>query len=454
MIGIHDFNLQVAKQTARGVPAAAPTYFLEVIDGGLSSKPTIDKLNIADGRIFGSSKKRIGYVETGGAPTVTAQPKDMGALIAWAFGADSVAGGGDPYTHTITPATALSAFSTYLTFWQNLDDQWYQFPDCQIVGIDLECGVANKFMRLVPQIVGFAKEKKVAAPGAPATQETDLVHWLDAGGYHCLWGDAAHLDHTSIPTAAAGLYTWLGTFKTLWNAHCAVATGRHHKAADAVNTLSYATPVAALADAYVALDEIETDLNAHMADTATHYFADVTNTFAWSTPDSEATALVCAATVIGAVNSPGKYNAHVGAIAGAQNVKLSFTMNGTAIQGEGVTAYTYQRKPGTIGIGCDLLLEDFRLINLAKFGDPAAAAETEITTEIQQLNFASKFVASPSGTERSIAISVPQFDLDPEPLMGLMGNPEGNEPIVTVGGEASGTAPIATVTVINDIDAY
>lgn len=453
MIAIHDFNLQIAKQTARGSYPAAPTYFLEIVDGGLASKPTIDKLNICDGRIFGSSKKRIGYVDTGGQPSITAQPKDMGAIIAWCFGADSVGGGADPYTHTITPATSLASFP-YFTAWQNLDDQWYQFRDCQIVGLEIVCGVDGKFMMLKPSIVGFAKEKKVDAPGAPATQETDTVHWLDAGGYHCLWGDAANLDHSTIPTAAAGLYTWLGTFKTKWNAHAAVASGRHHKAADAVNVLTYATPVAALADAYTALDEIETVLNAHMADTTVHYFADVTNTFSWATPNSEATALACAATVIGAVNSPGKYNSHLGAVAGIRSVKLTFDMNATPVQGEGVTAYAVQRKPGTIGIATEMLLEDFRLINLAKFGDPAAANETELSTEIQTLSFATKFTASTSGNERSIAISVPQFDLDPEPLMGLMGNAEGTEPIVTVGGEASGTAPIATVTVVNDVSAY
>jgi hypothetical protein len=452
MIGIHDFNLQIAKQTARGAYPSDPTYFLEVIDGGLKSAPTIDKLNIADGRIFGASKKRIGYVETGGQVTLTAQPKDMGAIVYGAFGSDSAAGGGDPYTHTITPATALSGFSIYWTVWQNLDDQWYQFRDCQIVALDMEVGVANKFMRLIPTIVGFAKEKKVAAP-TPATQETDAVHWLDAGGYHCLWGDATNLDHSSVPTSAATLYAWLATFKTAFNAHCAVATGRHHKAADATNPLTYGA-IAALGDAYTALDEIETKYAAHRVLLTTHYFADSTNTLSWSTPDSEATALACAAQVIGAVNSPGPYNRHLGAIAGARNVKLSFDMGATPIQGEGVTAYTVQRKPGTIGIAVEMLLEDFRLINLAKFADPAAAAGTELTTEIQTLSFATKFIASTSGAERSIAISVPQFDLDPEPLMSLMGNPEGNEPVVVIGGEASGSAPIATVTVLNSVATY
>jgi len=49
---------------------------------------------------------------------------------------------------------------------------------------------------------------------------------------------------------------------------------------------------------------------------------------------------------------------------------------------------------------------------------------------------------------------VPQFYFDPGPLADLSANPEGTEPIVTVGGEAAGTAPIATVTVVNDVATY
>lgn len=454
MLAIHDFNLQIAKQTARGVYPTAPAYFLEISEGGLTSKPTIDSLNVSDGRMFGVSRKRIGYVETGGTPTIIAQPKDMGAIIAWAFGSDTPAGAGDPYTHVIIPATTMSGFP-YFTAWQKLGTQWTQFRDCQIVALDIECAVDSKFMRLKPTIVGFAKEKMVAAPGAPATEETDAVHWLDAGGYHCLGGDATNLLHGTLPTDLATMKTWLHTFKDAWNAHCAVATGRHHKAADAVNVLAYddapADEAACIAD--VAL--IKTAINAHQVLTTTHYFADASaNLITYGVAADTAACLLCAEEIQGRVNSPGAYNRHAGAVAGIRNIKLSFGMNASPIQGEGVSAYVAHRKPGTIGIATDLLLEDYRLINLAKFANPAAAAETEITTEIQNLSFATKFTASTSGAERSIAISVPQYDLDPEPLVDLMGNPEGNEPIVTVGGEASGTAPICTVTVVNSVATY
>ena len=455
MIGIHDYALQMAKQTARGVYPAAPTYFLEITEGGLVSRPTIDSLNLCDGRMFGTSKKRIGYVETGGTPTLTAQPKDMGALLAYAFGVDTCAGGADPQTHTITPAITMSGFP-YVTFWQTLDTETTVYHDCQIVGIDVECSVDDKFMRLRPTIIGFAKEQYATAP-APATEETDIVHWIDGGGYYCLGGDYVNIEHSAVPTDLATLKAFLTAFKVHYNAHCAVATGLHHKAADAVNTLAYGDAPADLAACIVALTEIRADLIAHEALTTTHYFADTTAnnpSSAWIEPCvTLANCLAACQDLIGAVNSPGCYQRHLGAVGCPRNFKLSFSMNATPIQGEGITAYAAHRKPGTIGIAMDMYLEDFRLVNLAKFGTPAPTVDvTEITTDIQQLSLTAKYTANVSPVlERSIQMTVPKFDLDPEPLMSLTGNPEGNEPIVTVGGEATGTVPICTVTVINDV---
>ena len=453
MIASHNFALYAAKQTARGAYEANPTYGFEVISGGLVPKPNVASLNVSDNRMFGVSAKRISYIECGGQVTVTAQPKAMGAILAWAWGVDTPSGGSDPYTHVITPATTLTAFP-YITFWQYFDGQWTQFRDCQIVGCDIECtNDGDGFMRLVLTVIGLAVEKRVAAPTPPA-DETDKVHWLDSGGYNTLSGDHVNLDHSDIPTDAAELYVWLAAFKTKWNAHCAVASGRHHKAADTTNTLSYATPVATLADAYTALDEIETKHEAHRIDTTVHYFADTTNTLSWATPASEAAALACAAQVIGMVNSPGAYNRHLGATPGAKSLKVSFQMNAKGIQGEGLTAYAIHRAPGTIMGATDLLMEDFRLINLAKFGDIAPAAGAETTSEIQTMSLYRKFIASTSGNERSISIYIPQFDLDPEPLMTVMGGPDGSEIIATVGGEATGTAPIATVTVVDSVATF
>jgi len=453
VIATNNFALYVAAQTARGVYPAAATYKLRVLDGGLSSKPAVDRKNVADGSIWTPSLQRIGFIETGGEFSAVAEPLSTGLLLKAGIGTDTVGGGADPYSHVITPATAMSGFK-YLSFWQYFDGEWSVFRDCQVAGLELTASIDDRFMVIRPTIIGMAREQKCSALGAPPAAESDAYHWLDAAGYWCLFGEPANIDHSDVPTDAAGLYTWLAAFKTAWNAHCAVATGVHHKAADAVNVLSYATPVAALADAYVALDEIETKYEAHRVDTTVHYFADATNTLSWATPATEAAALACAELVIGRVNSPGVYNRHLGVVAGLKNINLSIGMDAKSLQGEDMTAYVVHRGKGSIKVACEQLMEDFRLYNLAKYGDPAAVAGTDVTSEIQHGALNCKFTASVSGAERSIQISVPQFDFDPEPITGTVGNPDGNEIYLTVGGEASGTAPVATVTVKNSAASY
>jgi hypothetical protein len=453
MIGTSSFNLQAAVQTAKGVYPAAPTHFFQVTEGGLGGKPNVDALNVADGGMWSPTIKRIGYVETGGQPTLTAQPSGIGLILYAAFGAKSVSGAGDPYTHLFTPATAMSGFP-YLTFWQKFDTKWVQFRDCQVAGLEIECSVDNKFMRLKPTIIGMQPEKVIAAPGAPATEETDVIHWVDAAGYWCIDGDPTNVEHTAVPTDLATLKTWLTNFKASYNAHCAVATGAHHKAADAVNTLGYAVAPADEAACIAAMTEIKTDFNAHCALTTTHYNADVLNPLAYSTPCADTAACIAAVEEIrGYTNTPGKVLKHMGVVASAKSFKLVVAMGAKPLQGESLVAYTLQRGRGSITSAVESLMEDFELMNKVKFGATNPAAGTEATSEIQRGAISVKFTASTSGAERSAAFLIPQFDYDPEPF-NIYGNPAGDEIYQTVGGEASGTAPICTATVKNSVASY
>jgi hypothetical protein len=331
-IATNDFPLQCAIQDDKATEATAPVYAFEVIDGGLGSRPQVDTLNVCDNGIWVPSHKRIGYAETGGSPVVTANPNSLGALLVGALGADSVTGSGDPYTHVITPATDIDEFP-WFTFWQCFGDQWEAFPACAIVGLDIECSIQNKYMRVTPQIIG-TKRQKTHATVTPVASEDVLFHWLDATG------------------------TW-------------------------------------------------------------------------------------------------KLNS--AAEASVRSFRFSVGMNAAALQGEDVTAYTVQRKRGSINVAIEVLVEDLDTLNLIKYGSTSPSAETEILDTISQGAIEVEFTAD-DDPERSIKFEIDEFDYDPEPAYAVTGNPAGDEVYLTVGGEATGdptgATPICTITLLNSEDDY
>ena len=244
-----------------------------------------------------------------------------------------------------TPATSTpSTTFGYFTFWQEFDDGWSVFHDCQIVGFELSGSTDDKFLAIKPTIIGMALEQKCAEP-VLATAETDAYHWLDAGGYWALTGDLANMEHADVPTDIDELKAWLTAFKAHYNAHCAIANGRHHKAADAVNTLSYADNPADLAACIVCLTEIRADLIAHEANTTAHYFADTTDnkpSAAWLEPCvTLEDCLIAAEDLIGYVNAPGCYNRHLGAMPGIKQFALTVGTKAKAIP----VSYTHLTLP-------------------------------------------------------------------------------------------------------------
>lgn len=454
-INTSDFNLQFAAQSARGVYPVNPDYVAQIISGTLQANPTLGKLNVGDAGLWTPSFKRTTRQEAGGSITLLMQPQAAAALLYFGMGAIATSGAADPYTHAITPATSAAGFP-HICFWQKVGGRWMLFRDCQVTS--LEVTVANDasegFMLATIEVVGMRRPQYVAEPATPATAESDAYHWLDATGYWVMDGDWDNLSHAAVPTDLATLITWLTAYKASWNAHCAVATGRHHKAADATNTLSYTTPAIDLAACIAALTEIKTDHEAHRVNTTVHHFADATNTLSYTTPCADLPACLLAVQEIqGWENSPGVYNAHLGATAALKSFTFSLNTNASNIQGEDVTPYAVQRKRGVISVAAELLVEDWRIVNLVQFGDIAPTAGDEFTDEIQLGSLVTKLTASTSGNERSLKISVPQFDYDPSAVQ-VDGDPEGGERFVTIGGEASGTAPIVTIEVLNDVDEY
>lgn len=451
-INTADYAIYAATQTARGVPAAAPTYALSVISGGLSGSPTVDELNVCEGSMWTPRYKRIGRIEAGGSPVFAAQPKDLALLLYAGMGNISTSGSADPYVHTITPATSPSGFP-FLTFWQKLDTYWERFEDCQVTEFTLECSVADKFMRITPTIVGLERPKKVGAISSPPAAETDVYHWLDASGYWVIEGDIANLYSGAVPTDLDTAKTAATAIKAAYNLHCAVASGQHHKAADATNVVTVAD--ASDETTLVALvNDIKAKLTAHMASTSVHYFADTKHAVTTADATDTATAIALLAELIGKTNAPGDYNGHLGAVANVNLFRLHLAMNAVAWQGEELTAYTIVRKKGTVDVAVNQLLEDMAIKSKIIYGDPAAAAETAMTDEIQTGSVAVKFIASTTAPERSLKIVVPRLDYNPASVAEITGNPDGNEIEIELGGTASGSGTLVTATVLNGVASY
>ena len=459
-IASNRYNLQMAIQPARGVYPEAPDFFFQCSGTGLQPKPTISRLEICDGRLWSPSLKRTTYIETGGQPELIASPDGLGAFLYGMLGAVASTPGA-PNRHVFTPAASLADFP-YFKIWNFFDDEWHVFKDCQVIGGQFTVSTGSTWALIKPIIVGMAEMEYGAALGEDeATPEAEHFHWLDGGGYHFIGGDYANAYMPTPPADLNDVKVVLPAFKTAYNLHCAVASGLHHYAADAVNTLGFETPLADEAACIAACTEIKTDLAAHIAETDVHYNADVLNALAHANPTDTATCITFIQELLGAVNSPGAYNRHLGARAGARSLTVDVDLAATPIQGEAVVPYIIKRKRGSINVAVDLLLEDFELINLALYGKTNPDEGDRMTTEIQRLSMYNKFVAQADDgvlDEWSIAFDVPQFDFDPEPMYGITASPGGEEIIRAIGGEASGDIDsedeLIEITLLNDIAGY
>ena len=126
MIATNEFQLQVARQTARGAYPAAPTYALRVVSGGLSSKPTVDQKKVGDGSFWTTALKRTGYIETGGEPVLICDPNSLGLIVYGGMGKIDIRRR-RPHSHVITPSTTFGCFT-----FGGVRRRWSVFHDCQI----------------------------------------------------------------------------------------------------------------------------------------------------------------------------------------------------------------------------------------------------------------------------------------------------------------------------------
>ena len=167
------FELGIAKQTAKGVAAAAAAYRLLLAGGDIGPVRTVSALEETGGTRM-RTRSFLAGVRAEGEPEMFVRDDFIGLLAYLAFGAQAISGAADPWTHTLTMVNAQPWF----TVWRMLGDTLYErFVDCKVsrFAIHSEAGQAVRailgIVGLTPQnktSAGYAGEVIIAASDGPA----------------------------------------------------------------------------------------------------------------------------------------------------------------------------------------------------------------------------------------------------------------------------------------------
>lgn len=154
-------GLWIAKQTARGTPAAAPSTNanakrLRKVGGGASPTVVHGSENYSDGNRFTGATDFVDTVSGGGGPVVQAGPGDLAYMCYLALGQESVgAAVSGVYPHTITPN---NAGGFWFTLWKKVGANVVlrqKFNDCRIASLRVEASSANKVVKATPTILSL-----------------------------------------------------------------------------------------------------------------------------------------------------------------------------------------------------------------------------------------------------------------------------------------------------------
>lgn len=161
----------IAKQTARGTPAAAPAFGHGLKSGGIKADPQEEVDKITSGGVSPKGAYRT-QVDAGAEFVTRAFKKSIGAYILAALGDNVTTGATSPYTHTGTLGLALK----YWTLWHKKSDGTVvRTQDNKLDELKLEW-TGNAPLDVSPKFVGG-----ITVPGstwAPVVDESDSVDYF------------------------------------------------------------------------------------------------------------------------------------------------------------------------------------------------------------------------------------------------------------------------------------
>lgn len=158
------WTLGMGKQTAKGTPQATLAYRVKATGGDIDAARETIQLAETDASIQAGSTVVVGgRVE--GTPEHYLRPDDFGFVLNALLGADAITGAADPYTHTITPATATAYYSLVKNAGAGALVDRYE--DCKCSAITISGG-AGGVLTYAPTWFGLAATLGFTDPGTPA----------------------------------------------------------------------------------------------------------------------------------------------------------------------------------------------------------------------------------------------------------------------------------------------
>lgn len=151
--------LALAKQTTQGTPVTPSKYFI-LIDQSFKATQEVQTRRTGNQRDFSFAFK-TGFLFAGSFQTYL-YADEGAALLAWLLGTDTISGGGDPYTHTLTMTEPLPYLTAEVSWYQNSLIE--RIGDCKISKIVLTFE-ARKEVLLTVHMLGSS----VAVQGSALT---------------------------------------------------------------------------------------------------------------------------------------------------------------------------------------------------------------------------------------------------------------------------------------------
>ena len=175
----NDAYFMFAFQTEKDTAAAAPLYYLRLLDGSeIGPDREVQVKRTAESGRANDGVAVVGSMGSGGTLNFVAQPVALPALLGAALGDIETSGGVDPYTHTCQPDQTGTL--PWLTAWVKIGEVRMKIINLKVNTLSLTVSSDDRLVAGAMELMGAGKVTyQDADPASPATAESiaNLFAW-------------------------------------------------------------------------------------------------------------------------------------------------------------------------------------------------------------------------------------------------------------------------------------